>query len=160
MRSDKMTTLWERTKKFYEEDQWPLMEREDLGILRSNFEGKNGMWPCVVRVLEEQCFVLFYSTASMKVPEGKHYAAMEFLTRANYGLYIGNFELDLSDGEVRYKTSVDVEGTPEIGALLKQITYANVTTMDRYLPGLMAVCYGNVSPEDAIAMVEQRKQDA
>jgi len=155
-----MSQLWETTKSFYEEDEWPLITREETRVLQSSFRGKNGQWNCFVKVLEEQSFIIFYSMASVTVPEGKRYAAAEFITRANYGMYIGNFEMDFSDGEVRFKTSVDVENTAEIRALLKQITYANVTTMDRYLPGLMAICYGTTSPEDAVAMVERPATDA
>lgn len=46
----------------------------------------------------------------MNVPEDRRLALAEFLTRANYGLFIGNFEMDWQDGEVRYKTSIDVAG--------------------------------------------------
>ena len=31
----------------------------------------------------------------------------EFLTRANYGIMIGNFEMDFNDGEVRYKGALE-----------------------------------------------------
>ncbi|MEH2183881.1 hypothetical protein [Nostoc sp.] len=34
------------------------------------------------------------------------------------------------------------------------MVYANVTMMDEYLPGMMSVIYGNVSPEEAIAKIE------
>ena len=43
-------------------------------------------------------------------PEEMRVPMAEFLTRANYGLRIGNFEMDFEDGEVRYKSSVDFEG--------------------------------------------------
>ena len=33
-------------------------------------------------------------------------AAAEFEPRANFGLDIGNLELDMTDGEVRYKSSL------------------------------------------------------
>jgi hypothetical protein len=33
----------------------------------------------------------------------------EYLTRANYGLILGNFAMDMADGEVHYKVSVDFE---------------------------------------------------
>lgn len=78
----------------------------------------------------------------------------EFLTRANYGLMIGNFEMDFNDGEIRYKTSIDVEGDNLSSALLKQLVYANVMTMDQYLPGIIAVIDGNISPVDANAKIE------
>ncbi len=39
-------------------------------------------------------------------------------------------------------------------ALVRQLVYANVMIMDQYLPGIMAVIYGNVSPIEAVAQVE------
>jgi len=44
----------------------------------------------------------------------------KFLTRANYGMMIGNFEMDFTDGEIRYKTSIDVEGDKLSSALIKR----------------------------------------
>ncbi|MBC7340390.1 MAG: YbjN domain-containing protein [Firmicutes bacterium] len=97
---------------------------------------------------------MFYSVCPVNVPEGKRLAVAEYLTRANYGLVIGNFEMDFRDGEVRYKTSIDVEGAEIAPALVRNLVYANVITMDRYLPGLLGVIYGNLTPEQAIAQVE------
>ncbi len=39
------------------------------------------------------------------VPEGCRTAAAETIARANYGLRLGKFELDLDDGEVRFQVS-------------------------------------------------------
>jgi hypothetical protein len=47
----------------------------------------------------------------------------EFLTRANSGMVIGNFELDFADGEIRYKTSIDVEGDKLSYAIIKRLVY-------------------------------------
>ena len=41
----------------------------------------------------------------------------EFLTRANYGLLNGNFEMDMGDGELRYKCYIhcgDQEPSPDL----------------------------------------------
>jgi hypothetical protein len=65
-------------------------------------------------------------------------------------MIIGNFELDFADGEIRYKTSIDVKGDILSFELIKQLVYANVTMMDEYLPGIMSVIDNDVSPEDAI----------
>jgi hypothetical protein len=40
--------------------------------------------------------------------KGKQQTIAKFITRANYGMSLGNFELDFNDGEIRYKTSIDV----------------------------------------------------
>jgi hypothetical protein len=68
---------------------------------------------------------------------------------------IGNFELDFNDGEIRYKTSIDVEGDHLSSALIKTLVYTNVSMMDQYLPGIKAVIETGVSPEEAIRAIEQ-----
>lgn len=93
--------------------------------------------------------------APIKVPEARRQVIAEFLTRANYGMVIGNFEMDFSDGEIRYKTSVDLAGgSPLTMLLIKPLVYTNVLMMDKYLPGVMEVLYADVSAEQAIRKIE------
>jgi hypothetical protein len=68
---------------------------------------------------------------------------------------VGNFELDYEDGEVRFKTSLDVENVELSHDLVSNHVYANVWTMDRYLPALFGVIYGNISPKDAVDQIEE-----
>ena len=118
------------------------------------FRGDDAEWRCYAQADEQKELFLFYSVAQVKVPENRRQAVMEFMTRANYGMLIGNFELDINDGEIRYKTSVDVEGTTLTESIAKRIVYANVMTMDRYIAGLLGVTFGNVEPRDAVAKIE------
>jgi hypothetical protein len=90
----------------------------------------------------------------VKVPEYKRYNVAAFITMINYGIIIGNFEMNFYDGEIRYKTSLDVEGTQLSSTLVKHLVYSNVTTMDKYLPGIMSVIFGNLSPEEVISRIE------
>jgi hypothetical protein len=77
----------------------------------------------------------------------------EFLTRANFGLTIGNFEMDFSDGELHYKTAIDVTGDRLSLPLVENLVQANLVIMDKYLPGIVAVI-GGEHPEAAVANVE------
>ena len=124
------------------------------GNQRLAFHGKHGTWDCYAKTREDAQQIVFYSICPTTAPTEKHAAVAEFITRANYGLIIGNFELDFSDGEIRYKTSLDIEGDRLTPALVKQLVYANVLTLDQYLPGILAVIEGSSSPEEAIAAVE------
>ena len=67
---------------------------------------------------------------------------------------IGNFEMDYNDGEVRYKTSIDVEGGELSPKMIENMMQANLMTMDRYFPGLMSVLYGGRDPAESIAEIE------
>jgi hypothetical protein len=78
----------------------------------------------------------------------------EFITRTNYGLRIGNFEMDFQDGEVRYKSSLDFEGSTLTPEWIQHAVYPAVQTMDRYLPALMKVIDGSLSPLEAVEEIE------
>ena len=178
-----MGKIYDAMANFFKKDDWPATQVEGQTAMSMNFQGQNGRWGCLGRVDEDKQLVLFYSYCPIKAPEDKRPILADFLTRANYGLYVGNFELDYNDGEIRYKTSIDVEGnksieeeapagsTPTNGAksaeavteqspvelsfaLMKRLVYNNVGVMDKYMPGIMAVVYGGASPTEAIAKVE------
>ena len=139
---------------FFEEDNWNFKPLEDQPVLRMGFQGDNGNWACFARARDESQRFIFYSSLELRVPAAKRPDVAEFLTRANYGMLIGNFEMDYADGEVRYRTSVDVEGSELVQTMIKNIVYVNVLMMDKYLPGLMSVIYAGVSPQEAIEKVE------
>jgi hypothetical protein len=143
--------------RFFHEDDWSFVQIEDRSALQLGFQGDNGQWPCYVESREEFKQFTFYSVCPVNVPEEKRFAMAEFLTRANYGLVIGNFEMDMDDGEILYKTSIDVQGDELSPSLVRNAVYVNVTMMDRYLPGIMSVVYGSSSPAEAIAQVEGRE---
>ncbi len=144
----------ETLRQFLEEDEWYPQPLEDLHAYRAVFGGSNGETVCIAQIKMEMEQFLFYVVAPVKAPEEKRPAVAEFITRANYGLRIGNFEMDYRDGEVRYKSSLDFEGEILTPGLIKAAIYPAVYTMDRYLPGLMGVIYGHQSPEEAIAEIE------
>ncbi len=139
---------------FFEKDSWPYSAVEDRPILKTAYEGKVGQFTCYAQAREEQQQFVFYAIFPVRAPLKKLPAVAEFINRANYGMIIGNFEMDYSDGEIRYKTSADLEDVTISEPLLRNLVYANVLTMDRYFSGLMRVLYADVTAEDAINEVE------
>ena len=140
---------------FLEQDEWHPQKLDDKHIYRLGFSGKNGQTVCYAQVQVEREQFLFYVFAPVKAPEETRLAVAEFITRANYGLRIGNLEMDFDDGEVRYKSSLDFEGETLTPGLIKHAIYPAVQTMDRYLPGLMKVIYSDQSPAEAVAGIEK-----
>ncbi|MFM7370071.1 MAG: YbjN domain-containing protein, partial [Sphaerospermopsis kisseleviana] len=148
------SNIFEEMINFFKNDDWPFVQLSGQPALQISFQGKNGKWNCYARAREEQQQFVFYSICPINAPEEKRLAVAEFITRANSGMMIGNFELDFNDGEISYKTSIDVEGDRISTAFIKRLVYANVMMMDEYLPGIFCVIYGNVSPADAITQIE------
>jgi hypothetical protein len=139
---------------FLHDDGWHPQQLEDKTIFRAYFAGEHGDVRCYAQIRVELQQFLFYVIAPVKAPDAMRPAVAEYITRANYGLRIGNFEMDYSDGEVRYKSSLDFEDEDLTPNLIRRAIYPAVHTLDFYLPGLLAVMYGNKTPQDAIATVE------
>ncbi|MBW4659722.1 MAG: YbjN domain-containing protein [Drouetiella hepatica Uher 2000/2452] len=141
---------------FFTEDDWTFTKLQGQSTLQVACQGENGRWNCYAQAREDQEQFVFYSIYPDIAPEDKRLTMAEFLTRANYGLIIGNFEMDFDDGEIRYKTSIDVEGDLLTTDLIKQLVYANIMMMDHYLPGIQAVMDSRLSAAEAISQIESQ----
>ncbi|OJX40393.1 MAG: hypothetical protein BGO78_11045 [Chloroflexi bacterium 44-23] len=150
-----MSELFDTLKSFFFNDEWFYIEVDDRPLLRLNHWGENGRFSCQAEINENQKIFYFYSYFPVNVPPEKRSQIAELITRINYGMRVGNFELDYEDGEVRFKTSIDVENVDLSQALVSNHVYANVWTMDRYLSALFAVIYGNISPQEAADQIEE-----
>ena len=147
-------SIYQTIINFFNREDWEFQESSDKQGLRLGFKGKNGEWICFAIVREEQQQLLFYSVCMIKAPKNKLANVAEFITIANFGMAIGNFELDLTDGEIRYKTSIDVNGDRLNFDLISNLVYTNVMMMDKYLPGIIWVIRGDMEAEEAILRVE------
>lgn len=116
--------------------------------------GDNGSYRLIIVVDSERAVVRFLTFVEGKVPEHRLREVMEFLTRANYGLLLGNFEIDLSDGEVRFKAACESENNTLTYTQFQNNLYLSVALMDRYSPGLQRVVQGSADAAAAIADIE------
>jgi hypothetical protein len=137
---------------FLERDGWsPTVED---GYITCGFQGDNGEWQCYVTVFEDEERIVFYSVYPEHVSDRSRRDVAELFIRINFNLLVGSFDLDLDDGEARFRTSLDIEGGELTDGLLRQVAYANVTTMDHYLPAVRGVDATTVTPAEALDLVE------
>ena len=61
------------------------------------------------RVQEKNKLLAVYGILPFLIPESHQSAAMLLITQINYDMLIGNLEMDVNDGEIRYKNAIDVE---------------------------------------------------
>jgi len=145
-----VTALYPVLEAVLEQSGFELERRPDRGLLIFPVTGDNGAWTTVAQAREEQRQAFFYSVAPELVPEATRDEAARLMSRINWGLALGTFELDLDDGQVRFRTSLDVGEADLTPALVKPLLIANFTLMDRYLPAVLAVASG-ISAAEALA---------
>src|SRR5213593_3623825 len=95
--------LAETAIRCFTEQGWRLGASERPNLLRFGFAMKNANFEGIMDFDEDKEEMLLLFHAPNKVPEPKRLAVAEFLTRVNFGIKHGAFEMDLNDGEVRYK---------------------------------------------------------
>ena len=78
----------------------------------------------------------------------------DFICRANYGMKNGNFELDMMDGEVRYKCYVDCDGALPCTDVIRNSVYCPAQMLERYGAGIVDIVCLDGSAADAISKCE------
>jgi len=147
--------LLEELKRVFVENGWPFSEVRGAPVLVSDLSGPLGTWKFYAQVVDEQDLILLYSVCPLRVPAERRPEVSQFLTGANYGLTVGNFELDFEDGEIRYKTVLHSYGNGLDGKLVKRLVRSNGMAMETYLPGIGAVITGTA----ALPALERRVPD-
>lgn len=147
-------TLAESIKADLESAGLTVREGPDPAVVAVEASSTAGDWTTYVWAREAQSQVVVHGVLSWPVPERARDDMTTYMALANFGLLVGNFEMSLEDGELRYKTSIDFEGSEQLPMqLVRNLVAANLRTMERYLPGLAAVADG-ADPQAAVAAVE------
>jgi hypothetical protein len=126
----------------------------DGQAVRLDLHGQVAVYRITAGVEPETDLFQVVGLSPLLVPEGCRTAAAETIARANYGLRMGKFELDLDDGEVRFQVSQILVDEAVGQAVINRMIGATVNMLDTYLPALLSVIYANELPKEAIARVE------
>jgi hypothetical protein len=136
------STLLGELKRVFADNGWPFREVHGAPVLLGELSGPAGRWSFYAQAVEEKDLILLYSICPQRVPPERRLAVAEYLTRANYGLAAGNFELDFDDGEVRYKSVLQIQAGGPDPTALKRLVRANGIAMETYLPGIAGIAVG------------------
>ena len=137
---------------FFREKKLNFTEISGKPMIAFGIDGKNGKFRCAGRANEKLQLLVFYSNCPLIVPENRRLAMAEFLIRINDIMNIGNFDMNFDKGEISYRTSIDAEGVGLTSLMIKNSISVNIGTMDRWLPGIMAVINGG-APKEALAQI-------
>lgn len=109
-----------------------------------------------VHQVEDEQLLQVFAIPGFKVPPGARPTVAEAVCRANYGLKIGKFEFDPSDGELRFQAAMALNEKGEVTEKNYNLAMAAVFfSLDRYVPAFLAIIYGNEPTADAINAVER-----
>ena len=147
--------LYDKMKSVIDQEGLPGQEAKEFSGIRLAFVGKNGRFFCFARAESSHCRITFYSIAPFVVPAERRVEMAQLLCRIHFGLPQGCFELDLDDGELRFRVSLRFADDDADERMIRQALWASVAGMDRYLPVLVSLSEQGLSPDKAIALLNE-----
>ena len=145
--------LVDRVVRVLRAKEWLVEADESPGGLRLAPSDGEAPWPVVARVGPDDAQVAVYSLWPAEVPAERRDAVVELVTAANLDRTIGSFEIDASDGDLRFRTSIDLGSAllddDQLAALVAPLVHHNLTAMDEWWDALTAVVDG-ADPVDVV----------
>lgn len=146
---------------FLKEDDWHFSFDENRGIFRFGLglKGKLKKLHYIVDIKDDEYLVYAISPLGADEEDARMMANMaEFICRANYGLKMGNFELDFDDGEVRFKVHVLCKGVTLTAEMFKRSIYCPATMFDHYGSGIVDIIFNDTSGKAAVEKCEKHSE--
>lgn len=138
------------------EDGWDYETDVKNQIVRLEIRGVNTSFYSFLIVDDEQESLLCNTHIKLRIPSDKHLEVCEFMNRVNYELANGNFEMDMEDGEIRFRTYLDLSGADPSKEQILNLIWNAVQSFDNYYPGLTEIIDHDLTPEESIRFCDNQ----
>jgi hypothetical protein len=116
-----------------------------------SMSGKNACFRFTARISHEGEYLQICANLPFFVRDEKQRLTVaELITRANYCMPLGKFEMDMKDGEVRFHITHVIGELGLSSALIEKHFMTAYYTADRYFPAFMQHLHAGYTPEDAV----------
>ncbi|MBM76514.1 MAG: hypothetical protein CMK59_13995 [Proteobacteria bacterium] len=129
-----------------------LSEEEQTWIIFSQIDTTIGVLRIALMVQDQK--IIAYTFHPLVVVKPSLTTAMEFVTRANFGLPLGKFELDIDTGDLRFSSGREQEKVFSIAEIANLIDNS-LGLICHYHTPLIESLFNQVPPSEAISKSEQ-----
>jgi hypothetical protein len=117
--------------------------------------GEAVVYNCRVQIThqDELIQVRIHYPVVARDPKIRPYVA-EALARANHGLSIGNFDIDMDSGDIDFHLGQVIRGQGLGDEVIAGVFSAALAAADRYFPAIVRVMFAGHTPADAVYLSE------
>ena len=140
------------------ENDWKISFDEDTGVFRFglSIDGKLQQIRYVIVVGQQSYTCYAISPIGADKDDARMMKEMaEFTCRANYNLKLGNFELDMRDGEIRFKVHVDSTGMVPNRDIIDNSISCPAAMFERYGAAITGLVFNDETAEKAVEKCEE-----
>ncbi len=137
-----------------ETDGWGEIDiLNDGRTLRSVFEGNQGRFWIYAKIPADLDILLCYSRCPFDAPTDILQLASELISHINFGLRVGNFEINMNSGEIRFKSSLDFRRVNLSDSLILNVLLPCAYAMDQFLPAFNSLILDRKSLSLSLAKI-------
>ncbi len=127
----------------------------DGTAIRTGFVGKTAPFSVRVILRGDSPVLTVLVRAPIVVPENQRPTMADAVNRANFGLPLGSFELDPSDGTLLFRSAMPIADGTVTRDQFRHLFCSALSTTDRYNRAFQRLVYADdLSPAEVIAEVE------
>ncbi len=149
--------IFKAVEEYLTEKDWKFKTMEDRGVIQTGLRLRNKLKSTDIAFrIHQEDFVITLVLPIGAGEEAEDLARVnEFLTRANYGMRRGCFEMDFNDGEVGFRISQYCdEGQSPSSDAIEDTLFIGVAMVERYGDAFLKVVYDLATPEEAVDEAE------
>ncbi|MEH1813550.1 MAG: YbjN domain-containing protein [Nostoc sp.] len=134
---------------------WQLFPDKKQGLYITFCEGENGTYKVYLNVMNlDKDLLISYSYIPVKAPKDKIEKMALLLNKINRNLSYGNFEMDYSNGEITFRNGIHFLGEKFTEYMALNTISPCAFTVDKYFPAIKALIDREISPKEALELVE------
>ena len=148
--------LLSRVVEYLNSQNWHYsFDENDNSIIRFNMNINSKLKSCRVNVFVRDDYIRTYTVSPLNASSDVYTNVVEYITRANYGLNVGSFEFDYSDGEIRYHSYLSCNGFIPPDKDIERYIDIGFLMFNKYGDGLVKNLMGFGNPENDIKEAEK-----
>jgi hypothetical protein len=153
------TTLYQSVATYLDEAETPYRGDPEGGVMLVDMTSEVGSWKMHLQITENEDvrLVVIHSELPAQIPEDNRLKVAELLTRINYDLVVGNFELGMEDGVVLFKTTLDLCDGQLTKTMFERMYDLNGHMFSRDFAKILSVGFSGVG-EGGVAEEEDRPE--
>jgi len=147
-----------KIESFLTRDEWKFGFSEDIGAFMMHVGLDNCLNDVVVHVHVSETNYLVFAVCPLRAnlkSERSKMRILECLTRINFGLRYGCFELSMKTGAIHFRTFVDVEDGVITDDIVRNSILTPVMMFDRYGDAIGIAIYGEEDIKTCVDRIEK-----
>lgn len=137
------TPLYEMVISYMDEADRHYQVNAEGGLIVAEITGDHGSWHTFIQVTDEdeERKVVIHALLPVRISDCNRLNVAELLTKINYDLIVGNFELGFENGEVLFKTTLDLADGQITQAMFERMYNLNTLTMNEHYGQILSAGY-------------------